>query len=83
MAESSDGYLSLKHLRDRKPTLAQGLEKFMSNGYMESLYSDCPESEAYLLYDKKLAAIIIDDPQLTFYLANMPIDRLALISGKV
>lgn len=73
LARSQKGYLSLRHFKDSRPDLSEGLEKFIREEQFLGLYRSCPESEGYLLYDPTLSAIIVDDPQLTFYLANAPL----------
>ena len=83
LTETREGYVSLKHLRDGNPDLAAGIERFMSADYMATLHEECPESKSYILYDRKLSALIVDDPQLSFYLSNVPADRLAALAGKV
>jgi TIR domain/CHAT domain len=82
LARSLEGFLSLNYIRDSRPEINQGVNKFMSEDYMETLYERCPESRKYLLYDKKLCALIVDDPQLVFYLFNTPVERLSTLAGK-
>ena len=75
--------MSLKHTRDAKPEIGQGIDKFITEDYIKVLYDRCPESSQYLLYDKELCALIVDDPQLLFYLFNTPADRLSTSAGKM
>jgi len=82
LSRSSEGFLSLKHTRDARPEISQGIDKFITDDYMKALHDRCPESSNYLLYDKELCALIVDDPQLLFYLFNTPSDRLSALAGK-
>jgi hypothetical protein len=82
LSRSSEGFVSLKHTRDARPEINQGIDKFIAEDYMKVLYDRCPESRKYLLYDKELCALIVDDPQLVFYLFNTPSDRLSTLAGK-
>jgi hypothetical protein len=70
-------------MRDRTPNLAAGIQRFLSADYIATLHEECPESVSYILYDRKLSAIIVDDPQLSFYLSNVPADHLAALAGKI
>jgi hypothetical protein len=83
LSRSSEGFVSLKHARDSRPEINQGINKFIAGDYMKTLYDRCPESSKYLLYDKELCALIVDDPQLVFYLCNTPSDRLSIMAGKM
>ncbi|KAM3103008.1 TIR domain-containing protein [Phormidesmis sp. 146-12] len=82
LSRSSEGFVSLKHARDARPEINQGIDKFIAEDYMKVLYDRCPESRKYLLYDKELCALIGDHPQLVFYLFNTPSDRLSTLAGK-
>jgi len=83
LSRSLEGFLSLKYIRDSRPEINQGVNKFISEDYMKVLYERCPESRNYLLYDKDLCALIADDPQLVFYLFNTPVERLGTLAGKI
>ena len=82
LSRCSEGFLSLKHTRDARPDISQGIDKFIAEDYIKVLYDRCPESSQYLLYDKELCALIVDDPQLVFYLFNTPTDHLSASTGK-
>jgi TIR domain/CHAT domain len=82
LSRSSEGFLSLKHLQKTQPDIAKGVNQFILENYIEILYERFPESEKYLLYDPKLCALIVDDPQLVFYLFNTSAERLGKLAGK-
>jgi hypothetical protein len=82
LALSPEGFLSLKHMRDSRPELNEGINKFMAEDYVSTLYNKCADSSKFLLYDKDLSALIVDDPQLVFYISNTSTDRLSTLAGK-
>lgn len=83
LARTEDGFLSLPHLRDMRPDLAPGIERFIKNEYMSVLHHKLPESQQHLLFDKTVPALIIDDPQLTFFLLQTPPSALLKSAGKI
>jgi len=82
LARDPEGFLSLKHIKDSRPELNDGISKFIEEDYIQTLYERCADSSNFLLYDKHLCALIVDDPQLVFYLFNTPADRLITLAGK-
>ena len=83
LARDSEGFLSLKHIQDSRPELHEGISKFIEEDYVHILYERCADSSKFLLYDQHLCALIVDDPQLVFYLSNTPTERLRAMAGKV
>lgn len=83
LANSEDGFLSLPILKATKPDLARGIEQFIRNGWMPRLYHEYPESKNYLFFNQTTDALIIDDPQLTFYLRKTQFSGLAKEVGKI
>ncbi|MEO1401436.1 MAG: TIR domain-containing protein [Cyanobacteria bacterium J06635_1] len=83
LARDSEGFLSLKHIQDSRPELHEGISKFIEEDYVHILYERCADSSKFLLYDQHLCALIVDDPQLVFYLSNTPTERLRTMAGKV
>ncbi|MFK8184256.1 MAG: TIR domain-containing protein [Phormidesmis sp.] len=82
LSHSSEGFLSLKQIQDSRPELSSGIESFIEYEYITRLYEKCPDSQNYLVYDNELCALVVDDPQLGFYLSNTPFDRLSKLVGK-
>jgi hypothetical protein len=83
LARTEDGFLSLPYLRDARPDLGPGIERFIKNDYMAVLYQKLPASEQHLLFDRTVPALIIDDPQLTFFLLQTPPSSLLKSAGKI
>lgn len=82
LAESKDGMLRLWQLRHRRPELAAGIERFITTRPVDSLDEQRPNLDRNLLYDAESATLVIDDPQLTFYLRQLNFEQLALDAGK-
>ena len=49
---------------------------------MAGLYNKYPTYENHILYDRAKTVLVIDDPQLTFYLIQSPPSRLLQDAGK-
>jgi len=82
LAQAENGFLSLSQLKDRRFDLSAGIERFIAENYMEKLRERFPAYERYLYYNERSLALVIDDPQLTFYLLRTPASRLAHNVGK-
>ena len=83
LANSEEGALSLSILKAIKPEFTRGIERFISNESIKQLYNECPESKNYLFFNPATHALIIDDPQLTFYLKKTSFPVLAKEVGKI
>lgn len=82
LAQADNGFLSLIRLRDKRFDLAAGIDKFISENYISRLKNKFPDYEKYIYYDDKAFTLIIDDPQLMFYLLKTPASLLARDVGK-
>ncbi|HEU0087651.1 MAG TPA: DUF4062 domain-containing protein [Pseudonocardiaceae bacterium] len=82
LAEAKDGMLRLWPLRARRPELAAGIDRFIHTRRMDSLGERHTAPDRHLLYDAESATLVIDDPQLTFYLRQLNFEQLALDAGK-
>ena len=82
LAHEADGILSLRDLGYRRPELASGIARFMKPTFLAPLAKRFPEYETFLLYDASRAALIIDDPQLAYYLNRLSYDLLRRDAGK-
>ena len=82
LSRSHEGIIQLKHLQDTRPELSAGITEFLTNKHINYLYKQYPDSKHFLLYDERLCALIIDDPQLFFYLANLSVSQLVAFAGK-
>jgi hypothetical protein len=83
IAHSDDGFLSLQHVRYINPRLETGIKSLLDENQIEKLYTDYPQCENHLFYDRAIPALVIDDPQLTFYLSHISSVDLAKQTGKV
>jgi TIR domain-containing protein len=77
-----DGFLSFAQIEAKRSDLTIGLDHFVQDRYMDSLYNKIPNSSNYLFFDESIPALIIDDPQLSFYLLQTPTSRLLRNTGK-
>lgn len=82
LARTEDGFLALRPLKDLRPDLAKGIDQFLSDNYMDKLYNKYPQTNNHLLFDPSTPALIIDDPQLTFYLLQTSTSQLVRTVGK-
>lgn len=83
LAMAEDNFLSLPSFKESRPDLTHGIECFLQEDWMSKIYSACPESENHLFFDSVRQALIIDDPQLGFYLKQVPFSTLAREAGKI
>ncbi len=83
LGQSDDGLLSLHLLRRKKRELARGIERFISEKWMDGLCQDYPACMYHLFFDSTSHLLAIDDPQLTFYLNRVQFSALAKEAGKV
>lgn len=83
LAMAEDGFLSFLSLKKSRPDLARGIDRFLQEDWIGQLYSACPEAENHLFFDTVRQALIIDDPQLGFYLKQIPFSSLAREAGKI
>lgn len=83
LATTEDGFLSLPLLKDKKGDLALGIEAFLRNNWMDKLYHACPGSVNHLFFEPIGQALVIDDPQMSFYLRKVRFSSLARQVGKI
>jgi hypothetical protein len=82
LASTEDGFLPLYPLKDIRPELAIGIDEILKENYIEKLYNKVPISQNHILLDETTPALIIDDPQMIFYLRQTPASRLVKHTGK-
>jgi TIR domain len=82
LARSENGFLSLTILKNKKPALARGIERFAEDQWMDKLYQTVHKANYFLYFDQALNALVIDDPQLLFYLKQLQFSNLARQIGK-
>lgn len=86
---TEDGFLSLPVLSGScGPLFAEGIRRLLDSGELTRLYrasSSEPWSRALgeqLFFDEKVPALIVEDPQLMFYVAHSSLKDLARQAGK-
>lgn len=82
LAVIEDGVLNIYHLRAKRPELKIGIDNLVSERKIQEFYKEYPECKRHLLFDERVPAIIIDDPQFKFYLNNISVESLASLTGK-
>lgn len=82
IALSEDGVLNLNYLKAKRPELKIGIKNIIEKELLKEFCAEMPESRRHLLFDHRIPAIIIDDPQLRFYLNSISIESLTSITGK-
>src|SRR5947209_15545576 len=82
LVNSKDGFLSLPILKDRKPELMHNIERFVNEEWMNKLFREYPTSTNHFFFDRLVQALVIDDPQLAFYLKKLHFSTLAREVGK-
>jgi hypothetical protein len=83
LATTEDGFLSLSQLQEKRVDLADGIKRFIDEIWMEKLYVKCPACTNLFYFDQLRKALVIDDPQLAFYLKQVRFSTLAKKNGKV
>jgi hypothetical protein len=83
LATTDDGFLSLPQLREKRPDLGNGIKRFMDELWMENLYAKSPNCRDLFYFDQLGQALVIDDPQLAFYLKQVHFPTLSKKIGKV
>ncbi|MGG6268502.1 TIR domain-containing protein [Leptolyngbya sp. AN03gr2] len=71
LATSNNGVLELQRLRDSSSGLEKAIDNFIASNYLPNLYRDSPEISRFICFHPEPSKLIIDDPQLTFYLRQL------------
>ncbi|QBD75912.1 TIR domain-containing protein [Ktedonosporobacter rubrisoli] len=82
LAGSEEGFLSLPELKAAQPMMAHSIARFLNERWMDRLYRDCPACANHLFFDELAQMLVIDDPQLAFYLKQQSLTALAREAGK-
>jgi TIR domain len=80
LASGADGVLNLAEVRARRPDLRDGIDALL--GIYREAQADLDNIDDHILYDPSAGKLLIEDPQLVFYLSNKPIEQLAAMVGK-
>ncbi|WP_437932478.1 TIR domain-containing protein [Sorangium sp. So ce291] len=82
LGRARDGFVSLSQLELDRPDLADGIKRFITSKQIGRVHDCFPESKMHLLFEEEAPAIIIDDPQLSFFLAQTPTSTWMRLTGK-
>jgi hypothetical protein len=75
LVDTSDGFINLERMKSRRTDLAAGIDRLLRDDYVGSVHRQVPDSEKMLLLDPFGPTLVIDDPQLVFYLVQTPASR--------
>ena len=82
LAQTEDGFLSFPLLEAERPDLTAGVRRFVDGRLIDTVYAKVPVARNHLLFDEAIPALVIDDPQLSFYLQQTPKSKLLRTAGK-
>jgi hypothetical protein len=82
LANSEDGFLSLPRLKEERPELAPGIDRFLDGKWMQKLFREAPDVDKCLFFDASAMALVVEDPQLAFYLSRTHFGNIARSAGK-
>ncbi|GAB4047086.1 hypothetical protein GCM10028810_28640 [Spirosoma litoris] len=82
IAISENGSINLERIAHIKPELESSINKLIANKHIENLLEKEVDCNNYLFYDRVTKDLVIDDPQLLFYLNNTPDEMIAKMAGK-
>lgn len=81
LVRDEEGYLSLVDPKNRNSDLGSAIEEFISEEYLQRLKKVFPDYKKFIFYDEYALALVIDDPQLIFYLLQMPVSHIRRATG--
>jgi type I restriction enzyme M protein len=83
LVNSEDSIISLRNLKERRPSLARGIDHLLKERWIDKLYREYADSVNYLFFDQNAQNLVIEDPQLTFYLKKLRWFSLSKKVGKI
>lgn len=81
LGKAADGVLSLDDFRDRNLRHREAVDRLFTKGTVEQSRLD-EKIGRHLFYDSRARRLIVDDPQLIFFLRQLKREDLAVIAGK-
>lgn len=79
---AENGYLSLPGYRANHPEHADAVERLIKSRTIEDIFAKNPRHELLLFYERRMPALIVEDPQVLFYFANKDLSDLTHIADK-
>ncbi|BAS57009.1 transmembrane receptor activity [Leptolyngbya boryana IAM M-101] len=83
LAANDNGVLSLHQLRDSRLSLEKAIGNFLALNYLPNLYKKSPHISKFICFNQDDMTLVIDDPQLTFYLRQLSTDGLIQMANKI
>jgi hypothetical protein len=83
LALAADASLSLPHIKANAPSRAYEIERFIGECWIDRFHERHPEAVNYLFFERPSQKLIIDDPQLSFYLKYKDLSTIAQEVGKI
>jgi TIR domain len=83
LARSNEGYLSIHDPNMLSPSLRQRAKRLLTAEALTIVADECPDWHRHFYYDPRSRALVIEDPQLGFYLQQISISRVLRQAGKV
>ena len=80
LANRPDGLLDLRDLRERRTDIRTGIDALLAMD--ADSVTGLEQIGRHLLYDPSSGRLLIEDPQLMFYLRQRTIEQLAVAVGK-
>jgi hypothetical protein len=80
LARSSEGFFAVKEARLRFPMLRAAFDWFLESN-LSRCFQDHPSLKGLLYYNRAMATLTMEDPQLKFYLRELDWERFAEASG--
>src|SRR4051794_27379274 len=81
LGQSDGGYVYLDHFKLLEPSVAASVDEMLMRNGLRTLYDQHPECENHVYFHPELRALVIDDPQMRFYLNQTSQSQLIRLVG--
>lgn len=82
LALTDNGTINLERFKNKRPELSNGIDLLLNGDLIEGLWKKNQECKNFLFFDQVTSDLVIDDPQLLFYINNTTESHLSNVSGK-
>ncbi|MFT4017913.1 MAG: TIR domain-containing protein [Agriterribacter sp.] len=82
LALTDNGTINLERFKNQRPELSNGIDLLLNGNLIEELWKKNKECKNFLFFDQVTSDLVIDDPQLLFYINNTTESHLSNVSGK-
>ncbi|WP_437835817.1 TIR domain-containing protein [Sorangium sp. So ce1153] len=83
LSRSREGYLSINDPQALPTELRRKVKDLLTPESITRIAEDCPEWHRHFYFDHRSRALVIDDPQLGFYIQQISVPRLMRQAGKM